>query len=160
MGQGALKLKALRGGVALPLRAGAVEVVVSPIERASRARIARRIERGQGLGEQVFVDHTVGRPARSRLADDYGRTALHEAARYASPKYVLALLQAGSDTAAKDLGGMTPLQLSRTCLANPPDFVVADNEMKEYYEKHRTLYLADLKDVIDILYSWTESSCR
>jgi ankyrin repeat protein len=85
------------------------------------------------------------------MMDDYGRTALHEAALYASPKYVLALLRAGSDPTARDFGGMTPLQLSRACLANPPDFLVADNVMKEYYERYRTRYLVDLNDVIDIL---------
>ena len=88
------------------------------------------------------------------MTDGNGRTPLHEASLYAAPTHVKSLLRARAKWDSKDFDGNTPLMLAEASLQSLPDFVVPDHSVKEYYQKHQSLYVADVKDVIDILSSW------
>jgi len=85
--------------------------------------------------------------------DRKGRTPLHEAARYAMPAYASLLLDVGADPNARDFEGLKPLELAKVCQATPPDFVVGDDGYKKFYERHNTIYAADLNELVELLSS-------
>jgi len=92
------------------------------------------------------------------MTDSNGRTPLHEASLYAVATHVKSLLQAGAKLDSKDFDGNTPLRLAEASLESLPDFVVPDHGVKEYYQKRQSLYVADVKEVIEILSSWERRS--